>query len=162
LGYAGLVQFVPAVALTLVTGQAADRFDRRRLLLFCNAGLVLCSLLLVVLSATTTTARPIYAALVLLGVVRAFTGPASRALLPELVPPEILARALAVGSSTWQIATILGPALGGLLYGAFTNAGSVYVVSAVLLVASTLLLATVDAPARPRTKKALDFEALMA
>ncbi|HEV8244617.1 MAG TPA: MFS transporter, partial [Polyangiaceae bacterium] len=126
LGYVGLAQFLPAVVLWLVTGQVADRFDRSRILSTCHIVLALCALGLmgVSLSGVHSTA-PIYAILVLVGGARAFGGPAAQALMPNLVPKSDLQNAIAWSSSTWQIAVVTGPALGGLLYAA-TSATAVY------------------------------------
>src|ERR1700685_1979727 len=87
LGYVGLAQFLPGIILFLVSGHAADRLDRRNLLMTCYAGFAACSALLF---ATTQRAipsvYPIYGILVLVGVVRSFSMPTSRALLPQVVP----------------------------------------------------------------------------
>src|ERR1700685_4479447 len=87
LGYVGLAQFLPGILLFLVSGHAADRLDRRNLLMTCYAGFAACSALLF---ATTQRAipsvYPIYGILVLVGVVRSFSMPTSRALLPQVVP----------------------------------------------------------------------------
>jgi len=89
LGYVGLAQFLPGIVFFLPAGHSADRFDRRKVLMCCYVGFAFCSSLLL---ATTwygaRTVRPIYAVLILLGAVRSFNGPASRALLPQLVPEE--------------------------------------------------------------------------
>jgi MFS family permease len=103
LGLVGLASFLPAVALALVTGHSADRYDRRRILVACYL-------------VTLGTAFGIYGLLLVFGVGRAFANPAGQALVPNLVPPEQLGNAIAWNSTVWQIATIAGPALGGLLY----------------------------------------------
>src|ERR1700674_4127530 len=116
LGLVGLAQFFPGILLFLVSGHAADRFDRRRLLLACYIGFTVCSGLLLgttLLTSHSVSVRPIYAVLVLLGVVRSFNGTASRALLPQLIPMEYFQNAVAWNASTFQTATILGPAVGG-------------------------------------------------
>jgi predicted MFS family arabinose efflux permease len=117
LGIVGLVAFLPAIGLALVTGHVADRFDRRNILLVCYAltiigaaGLFACAW------SGTRQVWPIYALTVLFGVTRAFANPAGQALVPNLVPPEHFGNAVAWNSSAWQTATILGPALGGFLY----------------------------------------------
>ncbi|WP_309896423.1 MFS transporter [Archangium sp.] len=118
LGYTGLAQFLPFVAFALVGGQVADRVDRRAILVVCQLVMLLCSLLL--LSFTlghVQDVRFVYGVLVLFGTARAFYSPASSALVPRLVPAEELTRAVAVSSTTWQVATIAGPAVGGVLYG---------------------------------------------
>src|SRR5215813_11219119 len=123
LGFVGLAQFLPVVLLFLPSGHAADRFDRRRLLVVCYAGFALCSALLLAIAWDhQKSVRLIYAVLILLGVVRSFNAPAARALLPQLVPQEQFPSAVAWNSSIFQTATILGPALGGFLYAWFHGA----------------------------------------
>jgi MFS family permease len=132
LGYTGLAQFLPFVSFVLVGGQVADRVDRRAILVVCQLVMLLCSLLL--LSFTlghVQDVRFVYGVLVLFGTARAFYAPASSALVPRLVPPEELTRAVAVSSTTWQVATIAGPAVGGLLYG-WGGARGAYLGSAAL------------------------------
>ena len=127
LGLVGLAQFLPGVFLFLVAGHAADRHDRRRLLNICYGGFILCSGMLLVLSLRgSRSVQLIYLVLVLLGAVRSFNWPASRALLPELVPAEYFSKAVAWNATTFQAATILGPALGGILYAAGRGPGLVY------------------------------------
>jgi MFS family permease len=132
LGYTGLAQFLPFVAFALVGGQVADRVDRRAILVVCQSVMLLCSLLL--LSFTlghVQDVRFVYGVLVLFGTARAFYSPASSALVPRLVPAEELTRAVAVSSTTWQVATIAGPAVGGVLYG-WGGARGAYLGSAAL------------------------------
>jgi MFS family permease len=127
LGYVGLAQFLPGFALFLFAGHAADLFDRRRLLMWCYAGFALCSALLLLISwRAPQSVHLIYAVLVLLGAVRSFNFPASRAILPQLVPEEHFANAVAWNSSIFQIATIAGPALGGIVYAIFRGPNTVY------------------------------------
>src|SRR5580693_9698869 len=121
LGLVGLAQFLPGIVLFLASGHAADRFDRRRLLMLCYAGFVACSGLLWEIAwrgghGAHPSVYPIYGVLVLLGAVRSLTGPVSRALLPQLVPEEHFANAVAWNASVFQGATILGPSVGGLIY----------------------------------------------
>lgn len=142
LGIVGLVQFIPAISLVLFTGHFADRYDRKKILFLTHAAFAACAALLCYFSLSgVKTPDPIYMTLFLFGVTRAFAGPAATSLLPHLVPKEQLSRAIALNSSTWQFATILGPAMGGLLYGAFGSAGGVYAISAGCLVVSTACLA---------------------
>jgi MFS family permease len=117
LGYVGLSQFLPAVLLFLATGHTADRFDRRRILLVCNAILVLCAGLLLWQASRPELSLPlVYAVLTVVGLVRAFAGPASQSLLPEIVSAAHFPNAVAWGSSIFMVATILGPGLGGAVY----------------------------------------------
>ena len=127
LGLVGLAQFLPGIFLFLVAGHAADRHDRRRLLNICYCGFILCSGLLLVLTVQgLRSVHLVYLVLLLLGVVRSFNWPASRALLPQLVPAEYFSKAVAWNATTFQAATILGPAIGGVLYAAARGPGVVY------------------------------------
>jgi len=141
LGLVGLAQFLPGIFLFLVAGHAADRHDRRRLLNICYGGFILCSGLLLALTVRgSRSVHFIYLVLLLLGAVRSFNWPASRALLPELVPAEYFSKAIAWNATTFQAATILGPALGGAPYAANRGPGLVYgtatAASAIALVAT--------------------------
>ena len=130
LGYVGLVQFIPVVALFLVAGHVVDRFNRKTVLMLCTLGMAGCSALLIAIARLAPEGvRPIYAVLFLLGVVRVFNGPAGRALLPQLVPNDVFPNAVAWNATTFQAATILGPALGGIFYAAFRGPSGVYVIS---------------------------------
>ena len=132
LGLVGLAQFLPGIVLFLLAGHVADIFDRRKVLIACDVGFGLCFFLLLLLSAyKTQSVAAIYAVLVLLGVVRSFNGPASRALLPHLVPAEHFQNSVAWASGIFQLATILGPVLGGLIYAIFRGPLAVYVIATV-------------------------------
>jgi len=118
LGIVGFVQFVPMFLLTLPAGELCDRLSPRRILV---AGLVLEGLCAIAFLALAIVPRPtmwpFYGVLLVCGAARAFADPAGQALLPFLLPAERLPRAIAWGSSAWQVAVIAGPALGGLAYG---------------------------------------------
>jgi MFS family permease len=130
LGYVGLAQFAPGFVLFLFAGHAADIFDRRKLLMWCYAGFGLCSTLLLVITwRAPHSVHLIYVVLVLLGVFRSFNFPVSRAILPHLVPEEHFSNAVAWNASTFQIATIAGPAMGGIAYAAFHGADGVYAIA---------------------------------
>lgn len=117
LGLVGLASFLPLVVLALFTGHIADRHDRRRILIIAYATVLASALGMLVFAATEAhDTRIIYALLLLQGTGRAFGNPASQALVPNLVPPEQLASAIAWNSMVWQTAIIAGPALGGFLY----------------------------------------------
>jgi MFS family permease len=158
LGLTGLAQFLPGVLLFLVAGHVADRMDRRRLLTFCYVGFATSSalLLLIALNAEklhrSGSVAPIFGVLFLVGGVRSFSMPASRALLPQLVPEEQFQNAVAWNSSIFQFATILGPAMGGVLYAWFRGPAAVYATAAAaggLAVLTTLRIQTRWKP-RPR------------
>lgn len=153
LGLVGLCQSLPGITLFLVSGNVADRFDRRNLLMLCYAGFATCSgLLLYVTHRGTPSVHMIYAVLVLLGVVRSFSGPVSRALLPQLVPEEHFANAVTWHSTVFQVATILGPSIGGLVYAAFHGPSAVYATAlssaGIAVCCTTLIRANVIARAR--------------
>ena len=117
LGLIGLAQFLPGMLLFLVSGHVADRFDRRKLVTLCYCGFTVSSgLLWAIAWRGSHSVRLIYAVVVLIGVVRAFNAPVSRALLPQLVPEEHFPNAVAWNASIFQAATILGPSIGGFLY----------------------------------------------
>ncbi len=133
LGYVGLAQFLPGFVFFLLAGHAADLFNRRRLLMWCYGGFALCSALLLVISRERPqSVHLIYLVLVLLGIVRCFNWPASRALLPQLVPEEHFANAVAWNASTFQVATIAGPAIGGIVYAFFRGPEAVYAAAAMV------------------------------
>ncbi len=125
LGLIGLAQFLPGMLLFLVSGHVADRFDRRKVVTLCYVGFAVSSgLLWFIAWEGSHSTRLIYAAVVLVGVVRAFNAPVSRALLPQLVPEEHFANAVAWNASIFQAATILGPSVGGFLYALSGGPGS--------------------------------------
>jgi MFS family permease len=133
LGFSGLVLFVPGFLLALPGGHVADRRDRRKILLVCHLGVATCAALLAFIAFRGTRSLvPIYAMLAILGVIRAFSGPAGQALMPNLVERKDLERAVALGSSSWQLAMIAGPSIGGALYAATGQAGVVYVACCVM------------------------------
>ena len=117
LGLIGLVQFAPLFLLTLVSGWTADRIDRRYIARAVMALEMLCAGILFWTTWTAAISLPIlFAVAALLGVARAFAGPAFGALAPNLVPRELLPKAIALSSMAWQAGSIAGPAIGGILY----------------------------------------------
>jgi MFS family permease len=117
LGLVGLAQFLPMVLLTLPAGHLADRYDRRRIARVCQWVEATVSALLVMATLGHLAGTGwIFAAVILLGAARAFESPALSALLPSLVPTSLFGQATALSASANQSATILGPALGGLVY----------------------------------------------
>lgn len=139
LGYVGLAQFLPGFALFLFAGHAADLFDRRKLLMWCYGGFALCSALLLAISwRAPQSVHSIYVVLVLLGIFRCFNWPASRAILPHLVPEEHFPNAVAWNASTFQIATIAGPAIGGIAYALFRGPEAVYAIAVTVSILSTI------------------------
>jgi MFS family permease len=139
LGLIGLVQFVPSLLLALPAGHVADQFDRRRIVLVCQIVQGVAVAALALGSALHRLGEDAILALILLiGVAKAFEFPTRQALVPGLVPPRLLQRALAVNTSTMQVAVIVGPALGGFLYVA--GADVVYAVGCLMYAIATVLL----------------------
>src|ERR1700749_1334656 len=117
LGMVGLVQFLPTALLVFVAGQAADRFERKRVVQLCQVAEAATALFLGWGSfAGWLTEVHIFIATFVLGIAGAFESPATAALLPLIAPQGTLQRATAISSGATQIATITGPALGGLAY----------------------------------------------
>jgi MFS family permease len=154
LGIIGLVQFAPLFFLTLVTGWAADRVDRRwiaRASVFLE---LLCAAALAAFAWThTTTLEVLYVVAALLGVARAFAGPALGALAPNLVPVKILPNAIALSSIAWQSGAIVGPALGGYLYAVAPEAP--YIGSAILCAVSLIGLVMIPEVGFSKASKAV-------
>ena len=142
LGMIGLAQFAPFLVLILFAGHVADRYDRRIIILLCMATQLLCGALLFVLTFSGQGAVwPIFAVLVLYGSARAFMMPATQAILINLVPQASFGRAVALSSSTFHVAVIAGPMLGGLLY--LAGPKVVYaIVAGLLMVAVSLMSMT--------------------
>jgi MFS family permease len=139
LGLVGLVQFVPAVLLMLVSGQIADRYDRRLVLALSQVAEASGALVLA-LATLMGGIEPwvIFATVFMLGAARSFEMTTSQTLLPGIVPAAVLPRAIAVIASSTQAATIAGPALGGALY--LMGPSWVYVTCCALSSAATVLI----------------------
>src|SRR5215471_594421 len=163
LGYVGLAQFLPGFVFFLFAGHAADLFNRRRLLMWCYAGFALCSGLLLVISRQSPgSVLLIYVVLVLLGIVRCFNWPASRALLPQLVPEEHFANAVAWNASTFQVATIAGPAIGGIVYAFFRGPEAVYAISVLVSVVAVIATGRIHPIDSIRPKEPVSLRSVLA
>ena len=155
LGFVGLVQFIPSLLLALPAGHVADRRERRRIVVAAQGTVCFALCLLAGLAGFfALSALGILAILFVVGCAMAFEFPAERSMLPALVTPLQLPRAMAVSSSVSQAATIAGPALGGLLY--IAGPSVVYATSATLFLISASLIATlpsvrVPPPTEPTT-----------
>jgi MFS family permease len=147
LGLIGLSQFLPFVLLILPAGHAADHYDRGRILTSCYFLNMMSAIALLTFSTLGVHAvGPVFAVMTLFGVTRAFAMPSAQALVPNLVRPELFAKATAVNSTVFQVCTIAGPTLGGLLY--LAGAGVVFGTVATLLAISTVLMMRVRIGAR--------------
>lgn len=142
LGLLGLVQFVPLALLTPVAGWAADRFERRSVAIFSNLiDLTIAATLGWFTWAGGLTLPLLFGLAALHGVARVFSGPAMSAIAPNIVPPAVLPRAIAMSSIAWQSASVIGPAVGGLIYAAHPT--SVYIFAAILLAVSAFTISRV-------------------
>lgn len=139
LGLIGVAQFLPLLVLSLLAGWVADRIDRRWIARAAVALEAFCALSLAALTWTHAVTLPaLFGIAALLGVARAFASPALSALSPNLVPKKILPTAIALSSLSWQIGTVIGPAMGGYLYAGadwlpYTVSGGLFLLSLVLL-----------------------------
>jgi MFS family permease len=161
LGFVGLAQFLPAFLLALPGGHAADRFDRGRIVL-AALGLQLgaAAALLALTLFQVNMHHAVFAVLTLVGIARAFFGPASQSIVPLLVPERDIARAVAWNSTSFQSAFIAGPALGGALY--LFGAAAVYASAAGLLVVSAALVSSLKKTLRARSETAGGIESVLA
>ena len=163
LGLVGLAQFAPGIVLFLIAGHTADRAPRKRILQTCMGGYALVSSLLFMFTTWgLTSVYPIYLVLLLNGTARAFSMPASQALLPTLVAEEHFPLAVAWGSSWFQAATIFGPILGGLIYGASGSPLPVYGCAALSYAAAFVFYSRlrVKSVERPRQSPEMVWEGL--
>ena len=141
LGFVGLVQVIPTLLLSLPGGYLADRFDRKRIVLITLVIIMLSSLGLAVLSFLQGPILLIYACLLLFGIGVAFNNPAASALLPQTVPESAYGSAATWSSSSWQLASVLGPGVGGLVIALSGSAGPVYAFNVGAILIFTLLIA---------------------
>jgi MFS family permease len=163
LGLVGLAQFLPGIFLFLIAGHLADRLDRRKILLSCYGGMAACSALLLGLAEVRSrSVYLIYLVLVLLGIVRTINWPASRAILPQLIPDEHLPNGIAWNSIAFQSATILGPALGGVLYAFAHGPNSVYAISVVSAVVAIVSFFKIHLRPRQRPREEMSSKTMLA
>ncbi|WP_280154464.1 MFS transporter [Piscinibacter sp. XHJ-5] len=161
LGLVGLLQFLPALVLTLPAGHVADRHHRGRILAATMGLSALLGLVLVIASQGQWASRELLLALsVALGTVKAFQMPASQSLAPLLVPPSMLPRALAFSSSAMQVSIIAGPALGGFIYVAGPHA--VYAVCAGLFAIGSGMILGLRYEHQPPPKEPVTLQTVFA
>jgi MFS family permease len=161
LGLVGLAQFFPLVALMLVAGQVADRYDRKTVICISQ---VVDGLAMGILALGTAggwlTRDVILAIVVMFGAARVFQQPTQQSLLPLLVPPALLSRAVAASSSSNQIATIVGPAIGGLLLA--VSIPLVYVLCALLYFVAAFLSIMIKVERAARSREPVTFSTFFA
>ena len=168
LGLIGLSQFLPFLCLALFSGHVADQFDRRLIMLLGHCSYALCALLLLYFAWQGTGTLPIFSVLGILGVTRAFQLPASQSFVPTIVPAASLSSALAVNSSANQVAVIVGPSVGGIIYalaeanfGRNSGAPVVYGAATALLLAAILLVGLIARRRRISYRSSLSWKALL-
>ncbi|MBL0727429.1 MFS transporter [Piscinibacter sp. HJYY11] len=161
LGLVGLLQFLPALLLTLVAGHVADRHDRSRILAFAMAAQTVVAIVLMLATHGHWASRWLLLALsVAIGTAKAFQMPAQQALVPSLVPASVLPRALAFSSAGMQAAIIGGPALGGFVYVA--GADVVYATCAACFIAAGVLFLRIRHPHVPPPKEPVSLATVLA
>lgn len=139
LGLVGLVQFIPYVALSLIIGQIADRYDRRSVVCICQVTKALAALALALGTWSSWLNRDaILAIMFVTGVARAFEVPVLLTMVPGLVPPLLLPRAIAASATAQQTAVICGPALGGLIYS--FGPTTLYMICAIIFIAASIMV----------------------
>ncbi len=161
LGLVGLAQFLPLVSLMLVAGHVADRYDRKTIVRISQ---VVDGAAMAILAAGTAggwlTREWILAAVFVFGAARAFQQPTQQTLLPLIVPASLLSRAVAASSSSNQIATIVGPAIGGLLFA--VSAPLVYALCALFYFGAAVLTSLIKVERTPPNRAPVTFETVFA
>ncbi len=161
LGLIGLVQFLPALLLILVTGSVVDRYNRRAIVAICMIVSALCGGAMLVITAVAAFEPVIvFIILTIFGIERAFNAPAVQSLAPNLVPAEDLPNAVAWNSSSWQTASIIGPVAGGLLYG--VSPILAYAISFVFFAGAAILVFMVKKPAQRTSSKTVTWDTILA
>lgn len=146
LGLTGLFRVVPVILLSLGAGVVADTLDRRRLLLATQSTLMLMSASLATLTLTgRMTIWLLYGIITLAAIANAFDGPARQAVIPALVPREVLANALSLNSTSQQVSSVLGPSVAGIII-ALSGVGAVYVVDVVSFLSVLTVLLIIRLP----------------
>lgn len=161
LGIVGLVQFIPSLFLVFVVGHVADRHDRRQVARFSilveavAAGLLAAGSL-----GGWLTKEAIFAIVFVIGAGRAFSKPTMSAMLPTLMQPSLLPRAVAGSASATQVAIIIGPAIGGFLYVA--GPSTVYITSCVLFVLCSVLVSMIKVETPPSKRENATLKSVFA
>jgi MFS family permease len=161
LGLVGLIQFFPVVVLGLLIGHIADRYDRRVVVGTCQVVKGLAAAAFAVGTLAGFLTRDVMLAILFVsGTARAFETPTMHTLVPGIVPPELLQRAIAASSTASQTAINCGPAIGGLLY--VFGASTVYLTCTAVFVLASILVSLIQMQRTPPDKKPVTFEAVFA
>ncbi|HLY26346.1 MAG TPA: MFS transporter, partial [Aggregatilineales bacterium] len=177
LGLVGLVEVLPVLVLALPAGHVADRFVRKYVIMGMEGLLMLCMLGLAVISYTHGPLPLIYLCLLCLGISSAFNSPASSAFLPQTIPAEMFSNAATWNSTAWQLASVIGPALGGVIialqgsvhvgigpfvYTLSRSAGPVYLVEAIAASLAVMMVFMTRTRQIPRAREATSLRSLAA
>lgn len=149
LGLVGLVQIIPIIAFALPAGHLADRRDRRLIVLLTEVTMAACSLGLVALSGADGPVPLFYVCLLCFGIALAFNNPANSSLVPQVVPEADFRNAASWSSSSWQLAAVIGPALGGAVIALTGYSTIVYLVNALTCVIVVGLIAAIRSRRAP-------------
>jgi MFS family permease len=162
LGLVGLVQFVPIVLLSLFIGQIADHYDRREVVRLCQIVKALAAASLAIGTVGGWLNREAFLAILFVtGVARAFDTPTMHTLVPGLVPPQLLPRAIAASATATQTAVICGPALSGFIYYKFGPI-AVYATCAVIFAVAGVLVGLIELKLKPPERKPVTLQTLFA
>ncbi|HEY3413105.1 MAG TPA: MFS transporter [Armatimonadota bacterium] len=160
LGYVGLVQILPVILLTFPAGHLADRLDRRIVLIASQIATALCSLGLAALSVMHGPVIGTYALLFLAGCAMAVRNPSRAALMPQIVPAEVFSNAVTWNSTCMQVASVAGPAMGGVMLAVLHGAAPVFAAAALTSLAfaavvSMIRVRSIKRPTEPVTLRSV-------
>ena len=160
LALVGLVQVIPVILISLPAGNIADIYNRKRIVMITQIVLATCSLGLALLSWAEGSLFLIYLCLFGIGVARAFYQPAASTLLPTTVPPELFTNAATWNSSAWQTASIIGPAISGILIAHLPKVAPIYAIDTVAGLTFLLLLTQIKGRTLALSRKGASLESL--
>ncbi len=159
LGLIGLAEAVPSIGVSLYAGHIADILSRKRIIFVTAATLVFCSASLLLLTIDVHTilvdygVLPIYTVIFISGIARGFITPAVFSFMPQLIPRELYQNAITWNSTLWEMASIGGPPIGGLIYGFFGITAAYAVDASLLLIGLLLVISIPDRPLPPPTEE---------
>ncbi len=160
LGMIGLVQVIPVILLSLPAGHVVDQYDRKRIVFITQVFFAVCSVGLALLSLFQGPLLLIYLCLLGIGIARAFNNPATATLLPQTVPPSAFTSAATWSSSAWQLASIAGPALAGVIIASLNQIAIIYIFDAVAAIVFLILVALIKGRPLALSAKTATLESL--
>ena len=160
LGLVGLAQVIPVLLLSLLAGHVADQYNRKRIVLITEAVFGLCAVGLALISFFQGSVYLVYLCLLGIGTARAFNDPASSTLIPQTIPPALFSSAATWNSSTWQFASIVGPAVAGIWVAFSNDVTGIYVFAVIGAVIFSVLLTMIKGRPLPLARKSATRESL--